>query len=155
MSLVEGAVLVIVLICAFRGHHKGLAMEITSLISVLLSLLGVALIIRMIGSYLEENTSGMIQALIFLVVLAFLFQIFKLVIVSLKILTKLPVIHFLNGFLGMVVGIAEGIVVVWALFIVITKYDVAGQSVKWIAQIAENDILFYIYRMNPFARFFM
>ncbi len=155
MSVVMGAVLFVILICAFRGHCKGLAMEIASLISVLLSLLGVALIVRMIGSYLEENTSGIVQALIFFVALAFLFQIFKLVIVSLKILTKLPVIHFLNGFLGMIVGIAEGVIVVWALFIVITKYDVAGQSAGWLAQIAENEILFYIYEKNPFLRFFL
>ena len=155
MSLVAGAVLVIILAFALWGHHKGLAMEIASLISVLLSLLGVALIVRMIGSYLEENTSGLIQALVFFVALAFLFQIFKLIIVSLKILTKLPVIHFLNRFLGMIVGVAEGVIVVWALFIVITKYDVAGQSAKWLIQIAENDILFYIYKMNPFMRFFV
>lgn len=155
MSLVAGTVLVIILICAFRGHHKGLAMEIASLISVLLSLFGVALLVRIVGSYLEENTSGMVQAIIFFVALAFLFQIFKLVIASLKLLTKLPVIHFLNGFLGMIVGVAEGMVVVWALFIVITKYDIAEQSAKWLAQIAENEILFYIYRMNPFMRFFV
>ncbi|MGN1160535.1 MAG: CvpA family protein [Lachnospiraceae bacterium] len=155
MSIVMGAVLVIILIFAFRGHCKGIAMEIASLISVLLSLLGVALIIRMVGSYLEENTSGIVQALVFFVVLAFLSQIFRLIITSLKILTKLPVIHFLNGFLGMIVGIAEGVVVVWALFIVITKYDVAGQSLNWLEQIAENDILFYMYEKNPFARFFL
>ena len=37
----------------------------------------------------------------------------------------------------------------------VTKYDVAGQSAKWLLQIAENDILFYIYKMNPFMRFFV
>lgn len=155
MSVVMGAVLIVILIFAFRGHCKGIALEITSLISVLLSLLGMALIVRGIGSYLEKNTSGIVQAVIFFVALAFLAQILKLIITSLKIITKIPVIHFLNGFLGMIIGIAEGLVVVWALFIVITKYDIAGQSVNWLGQIAENDILLYIYTKNPFSRFFL
>lgn len=155
MSVVMGAVLVVMLVFAYRGHCKGIAMEIASLISVLLSLLGMALIIRIVGSYLEKNTSGIVQALVFFVALAFLAQIVKLLITSLKIITKIPVIHFLNGFLGMIVGIAEGLVVVWALFIVITKYDIAGQSAGWLSQIAENDILFYVYTKNPFSRFFL
>lgn len=155
MSVALGIVIIIVLIFAYRGHCKGIAMEIASLISVILSLFGLALIIRMIGSYVEHNTSGIVQAFIFFVALAFLAQIFKLMIASLKVLTKLPVIHGINSFAGMVIGIAEGVLIVWALFIVIAKYDIAGYSAQWLEQIAEDPVLSYLSEKNPFTRFFL
>ena len=71
-----------------------------------------------------------------------------------KLLTRLPVIHGINSFVGMIAGIAEGVLVVWAVFIVIAKYDIAGRSAQWLMMI-ENDV--YLSRLsafNPFARFF-
>ena len=155
MNYILAVVIVIILLFAYRGHSKGIAKEIASLVSVVLSLLGLALIIRIIGSYTADNVSGIVQAVIFLVVLAFLAQIFRLLFASIKVITKIPIIHGLDSFVGMLVGIAEGVLMVWALFIVIEKYDIAGYSAEWLTQIANDEILSYFYMKNPFARFFL
>ncbi len=154
MNEVWAAVMIIVLVFAYKGHCKGLTGEIASLISVALSVLGLALIVRVVGSYLDRNQSGIVQAVIFFVVLAFLSQICKLVFKSLKLLTNVPVIHGINSFLGMILGIAEGVVIVWVLFIVIARYDIAGKSAEWLAMIGNDPYLSLISRLNPFARFF-
>lgn len=154
MNEVWTAVALILLVFAFKGHCKGITGEIASLLSVALSVLGVAVIVRAVGSYLEHNTNGIVQAVVFFVALAFLSQILRLLFGSMKILTRMPVIHGLDSFIGMVVGLAEGVLIVWALFIVIAKYDIAGRSAQWLMMI-ENDIyLSKLSALNPFARFF-
>ena len=155
MNYVLAVVIIIILLFAYRGHCKGIAGEIASLISVVLSLLGLAVIIRIIGSYASNNVSGIVQAVVFLVVLAFLSQILRMIFSSLKIITKIPIIHGLNSFVGMIVGMAEGVLVVWSLFIVISKYDIAGYSEQWLLQIQNDQILSYLSMKNPFARFFL
>lgn len=154
MNEVWAAVAVILLVFAFKGHCKGLTGEIASLLSLALSVLGVAVLVRAVGSYLEHKTSDIAQAVVFFVVLAFLSQILRLIFGSLKILTRFPVIHGVNSFIGMVAGIAEGVLVVWALFIVIAKYDIAGRSAKWLMMIEQDAYLSKLSALNPFARFF-
>ncbi len=154
MNEVWIAVIVILLVFAYKGHRKGITGEVSSLISVALSVLGLALIVRMIGSYLEDNMSGIIQAVVFFVALAFLSQIFKFLFKSLKILTSVPVIHGINSFIGLIAGIAEGVLIIWALFIVIARYDIAGRSGQWLAMIANDPYLSLMSKLNPFARFF-
>lgn len=154
MNEVWIAVTLILLVFAFKGHYKGITGEIASLLSLALSILGIAVIVRAVGSYLEHNTNGIVQAGVFFVALAFLSQILRLVFSSMKILTRIPVIHGINSFVGMIAGIAEGVLVVWALFIVIAKYDIAGRSAQWLMMI-ENDVyLSKLSALNPFARFF-
>ncbi|MDE5819385.1 MAG: CvpA family protein [Lachnospiraceae bacterium] len=154
MNEVWAAVALILLVFAFKGHCKGITGEIASLLSLALSILGIAVIVRAVGSYMEHNTNGIVQAGVFFVALAFLSQILRLVFSSMKILTHIPVIHGIDSFVGMIVGIAEGVLVVWALFIVIAKYDIAGRSAQWL-MIIENDVyLSKLSALNPFARFF-
>lgn len=154
MNEVRAAVLVILLLFAFKGHYKGITGEIASLLSFAVSVLGVAVIMRAVEGYSEHNTNDVVEAVIFFVALAVLWQILKLVFGSVKLLTRLPVIHGINSFVGMIVGIVEGVLVVWAVFIVIAKYDIAGRSAQWLMMI-ENDVyLSKLSALNPFARFF-
>ena len=154
MNEVWAAVALIILVFAFKGHYKGITGEIASLLSLALSVLGVAVLVRGVGSYLEHKTNDIVQAVVFFVALAFLSQILKLVFGSMKILTRFPVIHGVNSFIGMVAGIAEGVLVVWALFIVIAKYDIAGRSAQWLVIIENDTYLSKLSALNPFARFF-
>ncbi|MCM1104466.1 MAG: CvpA family protein [Clostridium sp.] len=154
MNEVWAVVALILLVFAFKGHCKGLTGEIASLLSLALSVIGVAVLARAVGSYLEHKTSDITQAVIFFVALAFLSQILKFVFGSMKILARFPVIHGVDSFIGMVAGIAEGVLVVWALFIVIAKYDIAGRSAQWLMMIENDAYLSKLSALNPFARFF-
>ena len=154
MNEVRAAVLVILLVFAFKGHYKGITGEIAALLSFALSVLGVAVVMRAVESYSEHNTNDIVQAVVFFVALAILSQILRLIFGSVKLLTRLPVIHGINSFIGMVAGIAEGVLVVWAVFIVIAKYDIAGRSAQWLMMIENDAYLSKLSQLNPFARFF-
>lgn len=154
MNVTLAVVLILLLLFAYRGHRKGIAMEIASLVSALLSLAGLSLIIRMIESYMKDNVNDIVQALVFFVALAFLYEILKFVILSLKILTKIPVIHWLNSFVGMIFGLAEGILLIWVLLIALSKYDIAGQSAVILEQVSGNPFLSFLKEKNPLLRFF-
>lgn len=154
MNEARAAVLVILLIFAFKGHYKGITGEIAALLSFALSVLGVAVVMRAIESYSKHNTNDIVQAVVFFIALAILSQILRLIFGSVKLLTRLPVIHGINSFIGMVAGIAEGVLVVWAVFIVIAKYDIAGRSAQWLMMIENDAYLSILSQLNPFARFF-
>lgn len=154
MNLTLAVVLILLLLFAYRGHRKGIAMEIASLVSALLSLVGLSLIVRMIESYMKDNVNDIVQAVIFFIALAFLYEILKFVILSLKILTKIPVIHWLNSFVGMIFGLAEGILLIWVLLIVFSKYDIGGQSALILEQVSDNPFLSFLKEKNPLQKFF-
>lgn len=154
MNEVRIVVILILLVFALIGHRKGITGEIASLVSVALSILGIALIVRVVGSYMKHNMSDIVQAVIIFVMLAFLSQIFNFLFKSLKILAKLPVIHGLDSLGGMLIGMVEGILIVWILFIVIARYDVLGKSEEWLGMIANDPYLSKLSAINPFTHFF-
>ncbi|HKM04520.1 MAG TPA: CvpA family protein [Lachnospiraceae bacterium] len=154
MNYVEIGVIVMVAVFAIRGNMKGLVGELTSFISILLAVLGMALFADIIGSSLDHQFSDAILAGIFLVVLIILMQVFRIVIVSIKIFTKLPIINGINRLLGFVLGLVEGLIVVWIIFIVISKYNIYGKSSEMIQLISDNKYLSFLYHQNILSKLF-
>jgi len=59
-----------------------------------------------------------------------------------------------NKLLGTLLGIAEGVVVVWVCFILINKYNVFGKSIAMLEMIKENKFTDFLYDSNLFVSFF-
>lgn len=154
MSYVEVGVIVILAVFAIKGHMKGIIGELTSFISIVLAVLGMALFAEFVGSSLDREFSDAILAGVFLVVLIILIQVFRIVIVSLKIFTKLPIINGINKFLGFILGLAEGLVVVWIIFIVISKYNIYGKSPEMLQLVSDNKYLTFLYNNNILSKLF-
>ncbi len=118
------AVGVIVLIFIWRirtGFKKGMVGEIISLISMVIAGLCLALILTAIDSYVEEQITKVIQAVISLFVLCLLYKIVSVLFTSLKLISNLPIIKGLNALLGAVLGAAEAVVIV-AIAVRLLKY---------------------------------
>ena len=84
----------------------------------------------------------------FLVALLLAGVLIRGIIFSLGIVSHLPVLHGLNKTAGLVLGFAEGVVLVWVFFLVITvcaSTSVGGQLLKMTAQ---SSILSWLYRNN-------
>lgn len=73
----------------------------------------------------------------------------------LNLLAKLPLLRQVNAACGLLSGFAEGILIVWILFVVLTMFagEAFGQSA--LAMIAENPFLDYLYKSNLIAKFVM
>ena len=84
----------------------------------------------------------------FLIALLLAGVLIRGIVFSLGIVSHLPILHGLNKTAGMLLGFAEGVVLVWIFFVVITvcaSTSVGGQLLKMTAQ---SSILSWLYRNN-------
>ena len=84
----------------------------------------------------------------FLIALLLAGVLIRGIVFSLGIVSHLPIPHGLNKTAGLLLGFAEGVVLVWIFFVVITvcaSTSVGGQLLKMTAQ---SSILSWLYRNN-------
>lgn len=70
----------------------------------------------------------------------------------LDLLSKLPVLHQINTFAGVVMGALEGLVILWIVFIVITMLGSTGFGQNCMEMISESKILSYLYDSNVLSK---
>lgn len=154
MNYMVIAVLVILGFGLVRGYFKGIVGEIGTIIALVLSVVGMALFVTLIDKSLDREFGDAIMAGMFILVFIILVQVVKVILSAVKLLSKLPLINGMNKFLGTVLGIIEGVLLVWVAFIVITRYDVLGKSTEMIDLLNENTFTMYLYKFNFLARLF-
>ena len=104
------SLIVIAIIFIWRisvGFRKGMVQEIISLIAMAVAGVCVGLILGAVGSYLEREIGRAIQSVIVLFVVCFVYRLVHTLFTSLELISKLPVIKWLDKLLGIVVGFAE------------------------------------------------
>lgn len=110
------AVAVIVLLIVWRmvaGFRKGLVRELLSLIALAIGGLSAYLILGAVGSYLNREIGRMLQIILILLVIGAVYKLISLLFASLKLVSKLPVVHGADKLLGSVLGVLEGLAIVW------------------------------------------
>lgn len=110
------AVAVIVLLIVWRmvaGFRKGLVRELLSLIALAIGGLSAYLILGAVGSYLNREIGRMLQIILILLVIGAVYKLISLLFTSLKLVSKLPVVHGADKLLGSVLGVLEGLAIVW------------------------------------------
>lgn len=112
--------LVIIVAAALRGGKRGFVVALGRLCAGILSLLLVYLLntwafAQFVPTLLVDHQVVIVRVLLCIVVYIVLFLILKTVILSLRILTGLPIIKGLNKLLGFVVGAAYGLLLVGIL----------------------------------------
>ena len=104
------SLIVIAIIFIWRisvGFRKGMVQEIISLIAMAVAGVCVVLILGAVGSYLEREIGRAIQSVIVLFVVCFVYRLVHTLFTSLELISKLPVIKWLDKLLGIVVGFEE------------------------------------------------
>lgn len=102
------------------GFKKGMVREIISLIAMAAAGVCVFLIIGAVGSYLDQEIGRLIQIMAVLIAVCLAYRLVNLLFVSLKLISKLPVVKGLDKMLGAVVGFVEAGILV-GLFVQIIK----------------------------------
>lgn len=154
MNYMTYAVIAILVVFALIGYMKGLVGEITTFIALVLGVIGLALVMLVVDNALDEEFDDALLILLFLLVFIMLVQLIKVLLKTVKFLAKLPLINGVNKLLGTLLGIAEGVVVVWVCFILISKYNVFGKSIAMLEMIKENKFTDFLYDSNLFVSFF-
>lgn len=98
-------------------------------------------------------TSLIFDILVFMVTFIAAMVAVKLIFAALNIMTHLPIIHGANQIIGLFVGMAEGLIIVWIFFIVISLMGNSEFAVDMYKQINESEILTFLYNNNVILNF--
>lgn len=71
----------------------------------------------------------------------------------LDLISKLPLLNEMNHMAGLAAGLAEGVLVVWIFFVVLTMFTGTEFGQNAMRMISENALLSYLYDNNWLSRF--
>ena len=145
MNVLLVCVILFALWRGYAGMKKGMVDEIRMLLSLVISLFVLSLAILLYSSVKEKNNTNIILSVLMLLITGLAARLVNLIFKSLSIL------KLLNSVLGIVVGMAESIVVLWIIYIVIASFDTGRVGSQIAAWTVENEWLTKLYQMNRFA----
>lgn len=101
----------------------------------------------------RQITNMIINAISFVGTLAVAIIALAVVCSALNILAKLPLLRQLNEAAGLAAGLAEGVLLVWILFVVLTMFTGSEFGQEAMKMISENPLLDFLYKNNLVSKF--
>lgn len=114
--------------------------------------LGVLRFKEYISSYISNT---IVNAISFLLAFIFIYTIFKIIIFALDIVSRLPVINGINRIAGGVLGLLQGLIIIWLLSLTVTAFTGTTWGDIIFRQIEANKFLTFLYENNIFTKFAM
>lgn len=152
MNITLIIVFIIFILAAVHGYKKGMTKEISGLISWVVTLFVMSLVIMLYTSFRANEGKNMVLTIVILLLVALVNGIIRLFLKPIKLVAKLPVLKFLDRVLGVVIGIAEGFLIVWLMY-VLNESGLFGQFGEMItADTIRSQILSFIYEYNYLVR---
>lgn len=154
MSLNVTLICVIILIICMmiHGYKKGMTREISGLVALLAGLFVLALALMLSASFSAGEMTNTVYSVILLVLFGVAYGIVKFVLRSAKAVSSLPILHFLDSVMGIVIGFLKAIVVIWIVFLLCANNYLGGISEYIRSDIAESTVLKLLYEYNFFIR---
>lgn len=107
------------------GFRKGMVQELISLVAMAVAGVCVVLILGAVGSYLDQEIGKVIQTVLVLFVVCFVYRLVHVLFVSLELVSKLPIVKSLDKLLGIVVGFAEAGLIVAVLVQLLKSWGIS------------------------------
>lgn len=153
MYIVLGIVILIYIWRIFNGSRNGLIDEVGALADTVIVSAMVVSGIVVIESVLGKNLIGFLVSGIILLVILIARKVIRMVFCSLGLIAKLPLLNWLNKFLGTLAGVIEATVVIWVGFAVISCLNIPINGEPLITLITANRFLDFLYRHNMLYNF--
>ena len=153
MYIVLGIVILIYIWRIFNGSRNGLIDEVGALADIVIVSAMVVAGIIVIESGLGKNLIGFLVAGIIFLVILIARKLIRVVFCSLGLIAKLPLLNWLNKFLGTLAGVIEATVVVWVGFAVISCLNIPINGEPLVTLITANRFLDFLYRHNLLYNF--
>lgn len=145
-------IVLIVLICKIvNGYKRGMVKEIISFISLIVLCIVVILVGAGLQSYLKKEFVTVAVAVLLLGILGIVHHLLGVVFFSAKMIVKLPVVHWLDKLLGMVVGALETVLILWTIYALIMTFGLGMVGQQILDYTEENAVLSWLYRYNYLA----
>lgn len=106
--------------------------------------------------YLIASVSDIVfNAIIFVISFVIIFIAIKILFAALNLVTKLPVIHQANTFLGLAFGLCEGLIIVWLFFVAVTMVGGSDMAKNIFEQVNDSAILTFLYKNNLIVKYIL
>lgn len=149
MNILLVVLAVLVIWRGWRGMKTGLVDELGKLLSLVISLFVLSVGILLYTSVKESDTKNIVLSIVILILTGLAAKLVNLVIKSLSAIAHLPVINILNGLLGILIGAAEVVVLLWIVYIVTANFDTGEFGRLMMEWTQQNELLTKVYEMNP------
>ena len=146
--LLEAIALILWLLCVLNGWHRGLVMQVFSLVRMIFILVLTVVFVPMILPMITQE-NAVRNGIAYLAALVVALVIVNLIAHLLKIVERIPVVKTVNRLGGGILGACIGVVLIWVALAVIGAF----QDAAWCRDIAacarESEILRAIQRFDP------
>lgn len=105
-----------------------------------------------VGAYIARL---IISAVAYLITFIVVWTLLRIAMAALNVMAMLPVLHGINKLAGGVLGAAEGVVVVWIVFLLVTVFCSGGLGQRFFELICENEWLMFLYKNNVIMQIVM
>ena len=143
------AVFMIFKVC--DGYSKGMVKEIVSFISLIVLCLVVALVASGLNSFYDGEILNVIVMVLLLAVLGIVHHLINVVVAPAKLLAKLPIVKSLDKILGIAVGIAETVLILWTIYTFVMMMELGAIGDFILQSTADSPILAWFYEHNQLA----
>lgn len=134
------------------GYKHGMVKEIISFISLIVLCVIVVLLGSGLQSYMEKKYIGVAIAILLLCILGIVHHLLGLVFFSAKMISKLPVIHWVDKVLGTVTGALETVLLLWTVYVFVMLWGLGPVGQQILQYTQENAILSWLYQNNYLAQ---
>ncbi len=101
----------------------------------------------------RQITNVIINAIAFVITLVLAIIALAILCNALNLLAKLPLLKQINAAAGLAAGVAEGLLLVWILFVILTMFAGTEFGSEAMSMIAENPLLDFLYKNNMVSEF--
>lgn len=101
----------------------------------------------------RQITNVIINAIAFVITLLLAIVALAILCKTLDLLAKLPLLKQINAAAGLAAGAAEGLLLVWILFVILTMFAGTEFGSEAMNMIAENPLLDFLYKNNMVSKF--
>ncbi len=145
-------IVAIFLLCKMvDGYKKGMVKEIISFVSLIILCIVLALIANGVSSYFDGQFAKLIVVLFLLIALGVVHHLLGVLFFSAKLISRLPIVHWLDKVLGIVVGVLETVLILWTIYTFIMLLDLGAIGQQILIYTEESEILLWLYQHNYLA----
>ena len=137
---------------AVKGFRKGLVEGVVRITSYVIGIIVLNVLVKGIASFIQGSILNVLMALILLVVIRLLHRIIKLLLDSCRLVSRLPVVKWLDRLGGTLLGIAQMVCLIWALFILFGYFDILHLNGWILEMVNQSRLLSLLYHTNYIIR---
>ena len=130
------------------GMKRGVVRETIAFVNVIFAALVLGLVCMIFNAYHAENYLGIVLLMVGIVALSIIYSLLKIVFFSAKVVSKLPVVSSVDRLLGLVIGVAETLIIFWAMCCVFMYVDLGVLEEQIMMMVGNSELLTWLNQYN-------